>query len=119
MKFYLQIKKAKSYKIDLKDPVQNGYDNTDGSGDSRKVIGSDGKEFKGYGFFIQKYLFEEYAGFGRGHGHDLADFDTYHKVRGLKWPVVDGKETQWRFNTKYDPYAKKQAQIAILHSMEH
>ena len=100
-------KTAKSYKIDLKDPVQAGYDNTDGSGDSRKVIGSDGKEFKGYGFFIQKYLFEEYAGFGRGHGHDLADFDTYHKVRGLKWPVVDGKETQWRFNTKYDPYAKK------------
>ncbi len=38
--------------------------------------------------------------------HDLADFDTYHRVRGLKWPVVDGKETSWRFNTKYDPYAK-------------
>ena len=42
-----------------------------------------------------------------GHAHDLADFDTYHKVRGLKWPVVDGKETQWRFNSLYDPYAKK------------
>ena len=55
---------------------------------------------------LQKYLFEEYADFGRGHGHDLADFDTYHRVRGLKWPVVDGKETSWRFNTKYDPYAK-------------
>jgi nitrate reductase NapA len=38
----------------------------------------------------------------------LADFDTYHKVRGLKWPVVDGKETQWRFNAKYDPYAAKE-----------
>jgi nitrate reductase NapA len=63
--------------------------------------------FEGYKFFIHKYLFEEYADFGRGHAHDLADFDTYHRVRGLKWPVVDGKETQWRFNTKYDPYAKK------------
>jgi len=100
-------KKAKSYKIDLEDPIQAGYDNTDAIGDSRNIIGSDGKVFKGYGFFIQKYLFEEYAEFGRGHAHDLADFDTYHKVRGLKWPVVDGKETQWRFNTKYDPYAKK------------
>ena len=101
-------KKAKSYKIDMDDPIQAGYDNTDGVGDSRGVLGSDGKEFKGYGFFIQKYLFEEYADFGRGHAHDLADFDTYHKVRGLKWPVVDGKETQWRFNAKYDPYAAKE-----------
>lgn len=100
-------KEAKSYKIDLNDPIQKGYDNTDGSGDSRNIKGSNGETWKGYGFFIQKYLFEEYAWFGRGHAHDLADFDTYHRVRGLKWPVVDGKETQWRFNTKYDPYAKK------------
>jgi len=99
--------RARSYEIDPNDPIQKGYDNTNCIGDSRNVIGSDGKVFKGYGFFIDKYLFEEYADFGRGHAHDLADFDTYHRVRGLKWPVVDGKETQWRFNTKYDPYAKK------------
>ncbi|MDQ1263885.1 MAG: hypothetical protein QG559_886, partial [Campylobacterota bacterium] len=100
---------AKSYKLDQSDPVQKGYDNTEGYGDSRNVVGSDGKVFKGYGFFIQKYLFEEYAAFTRGHGHDLAPFNMYHKVRGLKWPVVDGKETQWRFNVKYDPYAAKAA----------
>jgi len=99
--------RARSYELDHNDPIQKGYDNSECFGDSRKVIGSDGKEFTGYGFFIHKYLFEEYADFGRGHAHDLADFDTYHRVRGLKWPVVDGKETQWRFNTKYDPYAKK------------
>ena len=98
--------RAKSYKADQKDEIQAGYDNTEAFGDSRNVLGSDGKPWKGYGFFIQKYLFEEYADFGRGHAHDLADFDTYHRVRGLKWPVVDGKETSWRFNTKYDPYAK-------------
>lgn len=101
--------RAKSYKIDMNDTTQKGYDNSECMGDARNVVGSDGQIFKGYGFFIQKYLFEEYADFGRGHGHDLADFDTYHKVRGLKWPVVDGKETQWRFNVKYDPYAKKAA----------
>jgi nitrate reductase NapA len=36
----------------------------------------------------------------------------YHKVRGLKWPVVDGKETQWRFNVKYAPYAAKAVKAA-------
>ena len=44
--------------------------------------------------------------FGRGHGHDLAPFDTYHQARGLRWPVVDGKETLWRFREGYDPYVK-------------
>ncbi|MFK8078694.1 MAG: nitrate reductase catalytic subunit NapA [Granulosicoccus sp.] len=56
------------------------------------------------GFYLQKGLFEEYASFGRGHGHDLADFDRYHKERGLRWPVVDGKETQWRYKEGTDPY---------------
>ncbi len=101
-------KKATAYKLDQNDPIQRGYDNSECYGDERKVVGSDGKVFEGYGFFIHKYLFEEYASFGRGHGHDLAPFDVYHKVRGLKWPVVDGKETQWRFNSKYDPYAAKE-----------
>jgi nitrate reductase NapA len=90
------------------DKSESGKDhiNTEAHGDKRNVIGADGKPFKGYGFFPQKYLWEDYRKFGLGHGHDLADFETYHKVRGLKWPVVDGKETQWRFNAKYDPYAK-------------
>lgn len=83
--------------------------NSEVFGDARKVMGSDGKEFTGYNFFVQKYLWEEYRLFGAGHGHDLAEFDVYHKVRGLRWPVVDGKETQWRFNAKYDPYARKYA----------
>ncbi|HIM08851.1 MAG: nitrate reductase catalytic subunit NapA [Gammaproteobacteria bacterium] len=59
-----------------------------------------------FGFYIQKGLFEEYAQFGRGHGHDLADFDAYHKAHGLRWPVVDGKETRWRFKEGSDPYVK-------------
>ncbi|WEM40968.1 nitrate reductase catalytic subunit NapA [Photobacterium sp. DA100] len=59
-----------------------------------------------YGFYLQKGLFEEYAQFGRGHGHDLAPFDVYHEVRGLRWPVVDGKETLWRYKEGYDPYVK-------------
>ncbi len=89
------------------DPIGEGFKNTEADGDGREIIGTNDEEWKGYGFFIQKYLWEEYRKFGTGNGHDLADFNTYHKVRGLKWPVIDGKETQWRFNSKYDPYARK------------
>ncbi|MBE9557671.1 MAG: nitrate reductase catalytic subunit NapA [Proteobacteria bacterium] len=64
------------------------------------------QESEDFGFYIQKGLFEEYADFGRGHKHDLAPFDMYHKARGLRWPVVDGKETLWRFREGYDPYVK-------------
>ena len=64
-------------------------------------------EAKELGFYLQKGLFEEYAEFGRGHAHDLAPFDVYHEARGLRWPVVDGKETLWRFREGYDPYVKK------------
>lgn len=63
-------------------------------------------EAKEFGFYIQKGLFEEYAEFGRGHGHDLAPYDRYHKERGLRWPVVDGQETLWRYREGYDPYVK-------------
>jgi nitrate reductase NapA len=63
-------------------------------------------EAKSFGFYLQKGLFEEYAAFGRGHGHDLAPFDEYHGNRGLRWPVVDGKETRWRFKEGSDPYVK-------------
>jgi len=63
----------------------------------------------GIDWFPEKALFEDYARFGRGHGHDLAPFDAYFHddVRGLRWPVVNGKETLWRFNEQYDPYARK------------
>ena len=67
----------------------------------------DNHEAKDFGFYIQKGLFEEYAGFGRGKAHDLADFDSYHATRGLRWPVVNGKETLWRFKEGSDPYVKK------------
>ena len=66
-----------------------------------------------FGFYVQKGLFEEYAEFGRGHGHDLAPFDVYHEERGLRWPVVDGKETRWRFREGLDPYVPAGAGVAF------
>lgn len=77
------------------------------------------EEFKGrindesdaFGFYVQKGLFEEYAAFGRDHGHDLAPFDMYHEARGLRWPVVNGKETLWRYREGYDPYVEKGSEV--------
>ncbi|MDD5613156.1 MAG: nitrate reductase catalytic subunit NapA, partial [Gallionella sp.] len=78
------------------DAVSKGHDNQ-----TATILGDH--------WFPEKALFEEYAGFGRGHAHDLANFDVYFQddVRGLKWPVVNGRETHWRFNEEYDPYVKK------------
>jgi nitrate reductase NapA len=63
-------------------------------------------EAAGIDWFPEKALFEEYRRFGIDHAHDLAPFDVYYRddVRGLRWPVVGGKETRWRFNGEYDPY---------------
>lgn len=68
-------------------------------------------ESEDFGFYVQKGLFEEYATFGRGHGHDLAPYDRYHEERGLRWPVVNGEETKWRFREGYDPYVKPGAGV--------
>jgi nitrate reductase (cytochrome) len=64
-----------------------------------------------FGFYVQKGLFEEYAKFGRGKAHDLDDFDAYHENRGLRWPVVNGEETKWRYREGYDPYVPEGAGV--------
>ncbi|MFW2372771.1 MAG: nitrate reductase catalytic subunit NapA [Gammaproteobacteria bacterium] len=67
------------------------------------------QEMDDFGFYAQKGLFEEYRRFqleGPKKGHEQAEFETYHKVRGLRWPVVNGKETLWRYSEGYDPYVK-------------
>ena len=66
-------------------------------------------EMDDFGFYIQKGLFEEYRRFqheGPKKGHEQAPFEVYHKARGLRWPVIDGKETLWRYREGYDPYIK-------------
>ena len=80
---------------------------------SETAAGFDNDESKYFGFYVQKGLFEEYAAFGRGKAHDLAPFETYHQTRGLRWPVVDGKETLWRFREGFDPYVKKGEGVAF------
>ena len=52
----------------------NGQVNRFPVSDCDPAYGND--ESRHFGFYVQKGLFEEYAEFGRGHGHDLAPFDT-------------------------------------------
>lgn len=78
---------------------------TDSAGNEYK-----NSEMEDFGYYLQKGLFEEYRIFGTSGpkvGHDLAPFDDYHKARGLRWPVVDGKETLWRYREGFDPFVKK------------
>lgn len=52
-------------------------------------------------------MFEEYRRFGLGIGKDLASYADLKRTRGMRWPVVDGKETRYRYAAGHDPYVKK------------
>ena len=80
-------------------------DITDGDGN---IYQND--ESKHFGFYLQKGLFEEYRIFGLEgpkKGHELGEFDAYHKSRGMRWPVINGKETLWRYRSGHDPHVKE------------
>ena len=53
-------------------------------------------------------MFEEYRGFTLGKGKDLASYAQLKETRGMLWPVVDGKETAYRYAAGHDPYVKKE-----------
>ena len=52
-------------------------------------------------------MFEEYRSFTLGVGKDLASYAQLKETRGKLWPVVDGKETPYRYAAGFDPYVKK------------
>ncbi len=52
-------------------------------------------------------MFEEYRKFTIGNGKDLATYEQLRAARGLRWPVIDGKETRYRYAAGHDPYVKK------------
>ncbi|HIP11719.1 MAG TPA: hypothetical protein EYG73_03270 [Arcobacter sp.] len=85
--------------------------NSEVNGDSRNILGSDGVIFEGYGFFIQKYLFEEYRLFGSAAGFDIGSFSTSNDYTSKKWPYLFDKETKYIFNPRDDIYANKAAKL--------
>ena len=58
-------------------------------------------------------LFEEYRQFTVGVGKDVATYDDLKRARGLRWPVIDGKETRWRYREGSDPYVPNGAGFAF------
>jgi nitrate reductase NapA len=56
-------------------------------------------------------MFEEYRQFTLGAGKDLASYEQLKAARGLRWPVVDGKETPYRYAAGFDPYVKKESGV--------
>lgn len=72
-----------------------------------KRLGIFDKLYASWGEKWHKAAWEEYRSFSLGIGKDLAPYDELRKAHGLVWPYVDGKETKWRYNSEFDPYAKK------------
>jgi nitrate reductase NapA len=58
-----------------------------------------------------KAMFEEYRSFTLGAGKDLASYDELSEARGLRWPVVNGQETRYRYAAGHDPYVKKESGV--------
>ncbi len=54
---------------------------------------------------LEKNLYDEYRACTLNTKHDVATYDDLVKSRGLRWPVINGTETLYRFNAAYDPYA--------------
>jgi nitrate reductase NapA len=55
-----------------------------------------------------RLIWEEYRRFHDSPKHNMAPYDLLTKRPGVRWPYVDGKETRWRYNAKYDPAAKQE-----------
>ncbi len=54
----------------------------------------------------ERDLYEEYRMLTLGTGKDVAPYDALKRARGLRWPVVEGRETRYRYREGYDPYVK-------------
>ena len=54
-----------------------------------------------------KPMYEEYRSFTLGTGKDLASYEQLLETRGLRWPVIDGRETLYRYAAGFDPFVKK------------
>lgn len=84
--------------------------------------GADGKPLELWKWEVFKannadrLLFEEYRPFTRLKNKDLAPYDELVKARGLRWPVVEGKDGIWRetprrFVEGEDPFVKPGSEV--------
>lgn len=52
-------------------------------------------------------IWKEYYRFHEGPKHNMATYEDLKANPGVIWPYVNGKETKWRYNAKYDPACTK------------
>ncbi|HSG49596.1 MAG TPA: molybdopterin dinucleotide binding domain-containing protein, partial [Longimicrobiales bacterium] len=50
-------------------------------------------------------IWEEYTRFHDNPRHRMATYPQLRARPGVMWPVVDGRETRWRYNAEHDPAA--------------
>lgn len=51
-------------------------------------------------------IWKEYTQFHDNPKHRMAPYELLRRRPGVRWPFVNGRETRWRYNAKYDPAAK-------------
>jgi nitrate reductase (cytochrome) len=51
-------------------------------------------------------IWAEYTRFHANIKHNMATYEELRANPGVVWPVVDGKETLWRYNAQFDPAAE-------------
>lgn len=64
-------------------------------------------------------IWQEYTQFHAGDKHGMAPYETLKERPGVIWPFVEGKETFWRYNSKYDPAAKNGKQFDFYGKPDH
>ena len=74
-----------------------------------------------YDVNVDEQLFEEYRGFTTMKHKNLAPYSEYVRRRGLRWPVVqtdqgNWKETRYRFVEGEDPFVEKGKGVQFYHS---
>lgn len=62
---------------------------------------------------LERALYEEYRSLTIGTAHDVASYADLLASRGMKWPVMDGRETKVRFNAAHDPNVAAKAGAAL------
>jgi nitrate reductase NapA len=60
---------------------------------------------------LEQALYEEYRSFTLGTGKDVASYEELRAARGMRWPVVNGRETRRRYVEGDDPYVPAGAGI--------
>lgn len=56
-------------------------------------------------------IYNEYRKHHVGKKHNMAPLEVLKSQSGALWPFVDGKETKWRYNPKYDPAANSEKEF--------